>query len=116
MVNEPLFRLGRIVATPGALKAIPEDQIIAAIRRHVTGDWGVLEAEDKATNDEAVIVGLRILSAYPIDPQQPCPGHGDNTLWIVTKADRSVTTALLPGGNYPVESSLWFEGRLFWPN
>jgi hypothetical protein len=41
--------------------------------------------------------GNRILSAYPIDETQPCKGHGDNTLWIITEADRSVTTFLLPG-------------------
>jgi hypothetical protein len=91
-----LFALGRIVATPGALKVVPEARIIAAIRSHVHGDWGVVDSEDKASNDEAVVSGLRILSAYPIDPQQPCAGYGDNTLWIVTEADRSVTTALLP--------------------
>jgi hypothetical protein len=78
-----LFLLGRVVATPGALKATPPAVIIGCIRRHLHGDWGVVDAEDKATNDEAVCNGLRILSAYPIDPQRPCSGHGDNTLWII---------------------------------
>jgi hypothetical protein len=91
-----LFPLGRIVATPGALKTASQELIVACIRRHVNGDWGELDADDKRTNDEAVYGGLRILSAYPIDPQQPCAGYGDNTLWIITEADRSVTTALLP--------------------
>ncbi|KWT91757.1 hypothetical protein APY03_3194 [Variovorax sp. WDL1] len=40
--------------------------------------------------------GLRILSAYAIDPAKPCAGHGDNCLWIITEADRAVTTILLP--------------------
>lgn len=40
--------------------------------------------------------GFRILSAYPIDSALPCEGHGDNCLWIITEADRSVTTILLP--------------------
>jgi hypothetical protein len=40
--------------------------------------------------------GSRILSAYPIDPAKPCKGFGDNTLWIITEADRSATTFLLP--------------------
>jgi hypothetical protein len=53
-------------------------------------------AEDAKTNEEAVHSGSRILSAYPIDPEKPCKGFGDNTLWIITEADRSVTTFLLP--------------------
>jgi hypothetical protein len=40
--------------------------------------------------------GLRILSAYPLDPSKSCKGFGDNCLWIITEADRSVTTFLLP--------------------
>jgi len=60
------------------------------------GDWGCVDAEDRKTNDEAVSLGARILSAYPIDPEKPCKGFGENTLWIITEADRSVTTFLLP--------------------
>jgi hypothetical protein len=95
-IDGALFALGRIVATPGALSTVSQECIIACIRRHLRGDWGELGAADKETNDEAVCCGLRILSAYPIDPQQPCAGYGDNTLWTITEADRSVTTALLP--------------------
>ncbi|MBN8927619.1 MAG: hypothetical protein J0H19_13455, partial [Rhodospirillales bacterium] len=64
--------------------------------RHVSGDWGCVCDEDKALNDEAVELGNRILSAYPIDPAKPCEGFGDNCLWIITERDRSVTTFLLP--------------------
>ena len=53
-------------------------------------------ADDKALNEAAVTDGSRSLSAYPIDPDQPCAGHGDNCVWIITEADRSVTTLLLP--------------------
>ena len=61
------------------------------------GDWGTVCKEDAASNREAVRVGSRrILSAYPIDPAKPCKGFGDNTLWIITEGDRSVTTFLLP--------------------
>jgi hypothetical protein len=95
-MDRALFALGRIVATPGALSTASQELIHACIRRHEHGDWGELDADDKETNDEAVCCGLRILSAYPIDPQQPCAGYGDNTLWIITEADRSATTALLP--------------------
>lgn len=52
---------------------------------------------DAELNDEAVAAGEgRILAAYPIDPHRPSAGYGDNTLWIITEADRSVTTLLLP--------------------
>ena len=54
------------------------------------------QGQDAATNDEAVTEGNRILSAYPIDPSKPSTGYGDNTVWIITEADRSVTTFLLP--------------------
>jgi hypothetical protein len=60
------------------------------------GDWGCVCAEDRETNDEAVRDGNRILSAYPIDEDKPCKGFGENTLWIITEWDRSVTTFLLP--------------------
>lgn len=92
----PLFPLGAIVSTPGAFNAIEETQRIALLRRHASGDWGCVDDEDKAVNDEAVQLGNRILSAYPIDPLNPCAGHGHNCIWIITEADRSVTTFLLP--------------------
>jgi hypothetical protein len=43
---------------------------------------GVVCAEDAASNKEAITQGLRVLSAYPIDPAKPCKGFGENTLWI----------------------------------
>ena len=64
--------------------------------RHLTGDWGCVCGDDRAVNDDAVKIGERILSAYPINPAQPSKGFGDNTLWIITERDRSVTTFLLP--------------------
>ena len=66
------------------------------LTRHHKGDWGVVDGEDKETNDKAIEYGNRILSAYPIDKDKPCKGWGDNTIWIITEADRSVTTILLP--------------------
>jgi hypothetical protein len=92
----PLFALGQIVATPGALEASPPDYLYRCLFRHSRGDWGNVCAEDAASNHEAVTEGLRILSAYPIDPAKPCKGFGENTLWIITEGDRSVTTFLLP--------------------
>ncbi|MDX2181403.1 MAG: hypothetical protein SFV18_17545 [Bryobacteraceae bacterium] len=93
---EPRFELGQIVATPGALAACPNVLMQKCLARHLTGDWGSICEDDKLVNEEALREGLRILSAYPIDPAKPCEGFGDNTLWIITEADRSVTTFLLP--------------------
>jgi hypothetical protein len=95
--NPPLFPLGQIVATPGTLESCPPDYLYRCLLRHSRGDWGIVCKEDAASNREAVRAGsLRILSAYPIDPAKLCKGFGDNTLWIITEGDRSVTTFLLP--------------------
>jgi len=90
------FALGQIVATPGALAACRPDALRQCLARHVRGDWGCVDAEDRQSNDQAVLEGGRILSAYPIDPTKPSKGYGANTLWIITEGDRSVTTFLLP--------------------
>lgn len=95
-MSAPLFPLGQVVATPGALKAASHLRIMAALACHARGDWGCVDPEDAATNGEALREGSRVLSAYPIDPDKPCAGYGDNCLWIITEADRSVTTVLLP--------------------
>ena len=93
---EPRFELGQIVATPGALEVCSNVLLQKCLARHLTGDWGSVCDEDKQANEEALTHGERILSAYPIDPAQPCEGFGENTLWIITEADRSATTFLLP--------------------
>jgi hypothetical protein len=95
-VPTALFELGRIVATLGALQVCSRDHLSTCLSRHVRGDWGVVSAEDRKSNFEALFVGDRIMSAYAIDPTQPSLGFGDNTLWVITEADRSVTTFLLP--------------------
>jgi hypothetical protein len=86
----PLFVLGRIVATPGALAALEKSGETPAtfLRRHVSGDWGELDARDWNENDESVKQGFRILSAYRL---------ADGTkIWVITEADRSSTCLLLP--------------------
>src|ERR1700761_7336953 len=93
---QPRFELGIIVTTPGALEACPAVYLQKCLARHVTGDWGSVSDDDKQENDLALSEGLRVLSAYPIDAAKPCEGFGANTLWIITEADRSVTTFLLP--------------------
>ena len=91
----PLFQLGRVVATIGA-DELPKPLLLDCLTRHVQGDWGCIDAEDRETNDDALRLGNRILSAYAIDPARPSKGYGENTLWIITEADRSATTLLLP--------------------
>lgn len=97
-MTQALFSLGKCVATPGALEAIGHipGMIFAMLHDHCHGDWGAVCDEDKETNNQAVVLGNRILSAYPIDETKPCEGFGENTIWIITEADRSVTTILLP--------------------
>jgi hypothetical protein len=87
----PLFDLGHVVATPGAIEVLQRRRVDAGflLLRHVTGDWGDLDDEDKARNGQAVRQGTRILSAYG-------PEGEPDTLWIITEADRSSTTFLLP--------------------
>ena|SRR5437660_42365 len=87
--NIPLFSCGRIVATPGALALLEEANKSASefLSRHLRGDWGELCQEDKAENDLSLKHGFRLLSSYPIT--------GTANLWIITEADRSVTTLLL---------------------
>lgn len=91
MGDKPLFDLGQLVGTPGALAAFERNPGVGMwdyLKRHVAGDWGVLEVEDAVENDFSVEKGLRILSAYILP---------DGTkIWIITEADRSVTTFLLP--------------------
>lgn len=85
------FHFGQLVATPGALAAFNEakDSLAIYLRRHLAGDWGEVDAEDKATNDRALVEGTRLLSAYTLK-------DGKTKIWIITEADRSATTILLP--------------------
>ena len=85
-----LFPLGQIVATPGALEVLDQYAINAAdlIRCHQSGDWGNVPPGDAEENLRSVENGWRILSSYAISD--------DQNLWIITEADRSVTTLLLP--------------------
>ncbi|SEP42855.1 type I restriction endonuclease subunit M [Nitrosovibrio sp. Nv6] len=94
--EEIVFPLGRFVATPGAIAEVSLPQMLHCLRRHMQGDWGCVCAEDVEVNNAAVRAGERILSAYPIDENKPSKGYGENTFWIITEADRSVTTFLLP--------------------
>jgi len=85
------FELGQIVASPGALAALKKagQQPGEFLTRHINRDWGDLdEEEDRKENEYSLEHGFRLLSAYKTNA-------GDR-LWIITEADRSVTTLLLP--------------------
>jgi RNA polymerase subunit RPABC4/transcription elongation factor Spt4 len=76
----------RIVKTPG-VDEFPHDFLMHCLERHANQDWGDMCKEDKKTNDDAVKHGGRVLSSYEL--------RGDR-LWIITEADRSVTTLMTP--------------------
>jgi hypothetical protein len=85
-----LFPLGQIVATPGALAALERAQQLPTcfLARHASGDWGGLEPADVAENQYSIAHGFRLLSSYET--------NAGEKLWIITEADRSATTLLLP--------------------
>ena len=89
-MNDILFSLGQVVVTPGALQALEEakQEPVDFLDRHSCGNWGLVAAEDWALNNAALKSGLRVLSSY-------CLASGQK-LWIITEADRSATTLLLP--------------------
>jgi hypothetical protein len=87
-MNTQLFEPGQIVATPGALELAEQGvNLLTYLSRHLHGDWGEMDEEDKKENKFSVINGYRILSSYKTRLGK---------LWIITEADRSVTTFLLP--------------------
>lgn len=81
--------LGRVLATPGALEALAEagESPFGYVARHAIGDWGDLCEFDRRENERSLRHGWRVLSSYPV---------GGGCLWVITEADRSVTTILLP--------------------
>jgi len=90
LIEGPLFPLGQIEATPGAIEALERANQLPTefLTRHATGDWGKLDEHDIAHNRFALSNGIRLLSNYTT-------AAGDQ-LWIITEADRSATTLLLP--------------------
>jgi hypothetical protein len=104
----PLFPLGQVVATPGALELmhITETSPLVLIARHVAGDWGDCHPDDVQINNDAVREGFRVMSVYRLPLTDKEQGKGasnaigvateDDRVWVITEADRSVTTILLP--------------------
>lgn len=86
------FPLGQLAATPGALDLLEQHQVslFDLLARHASADWGNVCAEDAHANDQALIHGARLLSCYTL-----VPGDPDTRVWIISEADRSVTTALI---------------------
>jgi hypothetical protein len=84
-----LFNLGRTLATPAARDELSELNYspLKLLRKHMSGDWSEMAEEDQESNREAVTEGSRIFSAYTIQGTK---------FWVITEADRSSTTILLP--------------------
>ena len=82
------FPLGRLVATTAVLASVSHEDIATGLARHLQGDWGDLDNDDRSANDRALIEGSRLLSAY----------HAANgtKFWIISEWDRSISTVLLP--------------------
>ena len=97
-MNNPLFKLGQVVATPAALEALDKagQQPWQLLVRHVQGDWGELDAEDRQANERAVKDGGRILSAYTLKTGL--------RLWVITEAEddhgQRASTAILTPDEY----------------
>lgn len=89
-MREEKFPPGRVVATPGVLSAFAEagNDPLAYLIRHITGDWGEVDAEDWQVNDRSLVLGERLLSAYSMS--------NGTKFWIITERDRSATTFMLP--------------------
>jgi hypothetical protein len=87
---KPLFTLGQVVATPGALKAIEAsgDSLFTYLSRHQSGDWGEVDAHDRRENQLSLEQGFRLISVYRLSTGAK--------IWVITEADRSSTCILLP--------------------
>jgi hypothetical protein len=88
--GERKFPLGQLVATPGAVEAFTRNsqEPTEFVRRHWRGDWGELDVEDIAENEFSLARGFRLLSRYSL--------VDGTAIYIITEADRSATTILLP--------------------
>lgn len=87
-MNVPKFQLGQLVATANAMARLTQEDMLRAMNRHVIGDWGELDEADGLENERSLLHGWRLLSAYS--------ASNGTRFWIITEADRSATTVLLP--------------------
>lgn len=86
--GSPQFELGLVVATRGAVEKLKPHEVFKSLRRHAHGDWGDVCEDDRFANEEALKIEARLMSVYYSDT--------GIRFWIITEADRSVTTVLLP--------------------
>lgn len=100
-ITGPLFDLGQIFTTPGAIDALAESygnrwriEARGLLNRHQCGDWGEIHPEDRGVNERSLQDGTRLLSVYRL--RSLVPGQEGTRVWIITEADRSATTLLLP--------------------
>lgn len=84
----PQFPLGETVITANAKATLPELDVMLALQRHHSGDWGDVCKEDRQENENALLVAERLFSVYHTT--------AGTQFWIITERDRSVTTVLLP--------------------
>ncbi|KAJ3077634.1 hypothetical protein HK102_005072 [Quaeritorhiza haematococci] len=86
-VKSPKFPLGQVVITANASAQLDPAAVHEGLKRHASGDWGEVCEADRQENELSLREGFRLLSVY---------GTGPNRFWIITEADRSVTTVLMP--------------------
>ncbi|MCG3126035.1 MAG: hypothetical protein CHACPFDD_00863 [Phycisphaerae bacterium] len=84
----PRFPLGRLLITPNAEQRLNPDDVHTCIDRHAAGDWGDCGPADRDENDRSLVRQRRILSVYR--------DRRGTKFWVITEADRSATTVLLP--------------------
>ena len=88
VTRAPRFELGRLCITPGAAKDVPAQEVLQAVARHATGDWGLLTLHDWQQNEDALRHGSRLVSVYRSSTGQ--------RFYVITEALRDLTTVLLP--------------------
>lgn len=88
MLLEKSFPLGQVVITSNALAQLHSEDVHSALRRHAARDWGDVAPDDWAENELSLKEGFRLLSSYR--------DRNGLKFWIITEADRSSTTVLLP--------------------
>ena len=86
-LSKPKFPLGQVVITANAEATLDPADVQQGLSRHASGDWGDVCPEDRKENELSLKEGYRLLSVYR---------SGDKRFWIITEADRSVTTVLMP--------------------
>jgi hypothetical protein len=86
--GEALFHPGRLFCTSGAMDSLTPEEMMRAFARHLNGDWGEVCREDWLENERSLKQGFRLFSVYN--------AANGTRFWVITEADRSVTTVLLP--------------------